>query len=523
MKRISLSILVFCCLQPVCIRAGFQRWTSGSTIGGLASRDLLTVPLTDDYRILASLEPSSSAGIFRSTDHGDTWLASESGAPTSVTVPDLAYVPATPPYILAAAFAGGSPNQGGVYRSEDGGANWTRFTTGFPNADIKAVTADPFDSSRVLAGAVFDGVFISTDRGQTWSASNTGLNNLRIQTLIADPGSPGHFYAGCLSGLYRSTDSGGTWEQLNLPDGSPQIITAHALFPTPGSVVVSYRVGSTNHLVRTTNSGMSWTTIEAGLSSSIQIRAIQSNPTVSGWICIGTIYDGIFCSTNNGGEWMAFSDGLPENRYFTVSSLGYAGMPNESYRLFAGTNQSANVYQRDESIPPPCATPMATRTPTPTPSANHTRTPTPTRTPSPTHSPNPTITPTPVPTTFTFGIEFDMPSDYFSPGDIFRLTLQRRNPYAEPLTLPVFVVLDVGGNFFFWPSWRRYSFDTQTGLDYALVQFAQGVFDLDVIPAIEWPSGTGSADGLMFWGCVMDTQLQVMLSEMIQIEFSYGE
>ncbi len=515
--RLLLSILVICCLPMDYARAGFQRWTSGSTIGGLASRDLLTVPQVDDYRMLASLEPASSAGIFRSTDHGDTWLASESGAPTSVTVPDLAYVPDTAPYILAAAFAGGSPNQGGVYRSEDGGASWTRFATGFPTADIKAVVADPFDSSRVLAGAVFDGVFVSTDRGQTWSASNTGLNNLRIQTLIADPGTPGHFYAGCLSGMYRSTDSGGTWELLTLPDGSPQIITAHALFQSPGSVVVSYRVGSTNHLVRTTNSGMSWTTIEAGLSSSIQIRTIQSIPAVSGWICIGTIYDGIFCSTNSGLEWMAFSEGLPDSRFFTVSSLGYAAMPDESYRLFAGTNQSANVYQRDEPIPTPTGTPSPSRTPTATPSAVHTRTPIPTR------SPNPTRTPTPTPTPFTFGIAFDMPSDYYAPGDLFRLTLQRRNPYAESLTFPVFVVLDVGGTYFFWPSWRRYDFDTQTGLDYALVQFAHGVFDLDVIPAIEWPSGAGSADGLMFWGCVMDPHLQVMLSDLIHVTFSYGE
>ena len=60
------------------------------------------------------------------------------------------------------------------------------------------------------------GVYKSTDSGGTWAAANTGLTDLDVQALAINPSTPATLYAGTWNGgVFKSTNSGGTWAAVN--------------------------------------------------------------------------------------------------------------------------------------------------------------------------------------------------------------------------------------------------------------------------------------------------------------------
>ena len=73
-----------------------------------------------------------------------------------------------------------STNDGGIWKSTDGGTTWNPKTDGMPSLSMGAVAIDPTNSSTVYAGTgnLFDGggvfskgvgLYTSTDAGETWA------------------------------------------------------------------------------------------------------------------------------------------------------------------------------------------------------------------------------------------------------------------------------------------------------------------------------------------------------------------
>jgi|GEM_PF-1072641 len=112
---------------------------------------------------------------------------------------------------------------GRFYRSTNSGATWTNTST-LPVTSQWAggVTTTPGKANHVWAYLNNQGLHRSTDGGNTWT-KNPGLNNARLLAIgKAAPGSnyPTLYVFGRLTGddnyfVYRSTDEGITWEQIN--------------------------------------------------------------------------------------------------------------------------------------------------------------------------------------------------------------------------------------------------------------------------------------------------------------------
>ncbi|MHB8736078.1 MAG: WD40/YVTN/BNR-like repeat-containing protein, partial [Terriglobales bacterium] len=190
---------------------------------------------------------AAAGGVFRTEDGGLTWKATfEHEAVASIGA--LAVAPSDPNVVWVGtgeANARGDVSYGnGVYRSTDGGKTWTHL--GLDDTQtISQIAVDPRNPDVALVAAVGHifgpnaerGVFRTTDGGKTWQKVLYKDDNTGASSVALDPQNPRIVYAGLWSvrrspwnltdggstgGLYRSTDGGSTWKELEghgLPSG----------------------------------------------------------------------------------------------------------------------------------------------------------------------------------------------------------------------------------------------------------------------------------------------------------------
>lgn len=197
----------------------------------------LAIDPRDPNRVLVAVVghpygPSEMRGIFRTTDGGQTWekvLSKDQytgGGDVEIDPqnPDVAYASlwdtVSGPWEDANEYNG--PNSG-MYKSTDGGANWTQLTQGLPEKIIQADFAiAPSEPSRVYATVAFGrgvGVFRSDDAGATWRRTTTdprptmriGGGDLPVPKV--DPKNPDVLYT-TSTVTWKSTDGGATWAAL---------------------------------------------------------------------------------------------------------------------------------------------------------------------------------------------------------------------------------------------------------------------------------------------------------------------
>jgi photosystem II stability/assembly factor-like uncharacterized protein len=176
-------------------------------------------------------EPApAGAGIYKSTDQGLTWTyLTEHGLPDS----NMGRI--------GLAVAAGTAGQrvfavmtGGMYRSDDGGANWHRATND-PRSNGSSyfsqvyVAPDNPDVVYVMQTSLYR----STDGGQTFVAFKGAPGGDDYHVLWIDPANGKRMLAGVDQGPTISLDGGLTWDLnwYNLPNGQFYHISTDMRFP----------------------------------------------------------------------------------------------------------------------------------------------------------------------------------------------------------------------------------------------------------------------------------------------------
>jgi len=125
-------------------------------------------------------------------------------------------------------YAGGAA--GGVWRSTNGGENWTPVFNSQSDQSVGALAVDPADHSiwvgtgeaNTSQDSYFgNGVFRSADSGRTWQLVGNALTNHTIYRLTFD--GAGHVYAATNRGLLRrnALDLTSPWKTVLKPDPNP--------------------------------------------------------------------------------------------------------------------------------------------------------------------------------------------------------------------------------------------------------------------------------------------------------------
>lgn len=150
---------------------------------------------------------------------------------------------------------------GGVARSQDGGATWTALAMRMPAPLVTCLALSPAFASdrRVLAGTYQDGMFLSGNAGQSWAAFNFGLfdHNIFCLALSPDFAADGLVMAGTSSGLYRSANGGRLWEDLTMSAGDEAVLSL-AFSPEYADDRTILAGTESQGLLRSADEGLSW-------------------------------------------------------------------------------------------------------------------------------------------------------------------------------------------------------------------------------------------------------------------------
>ena len=158
---------------------------------------------------------SPTGGVFKSTDGGETWNEFQNGMPATFVVTALTIDPLTPStiYAVVTSHAGG-----GVVKSTDGGQSWNTVDEGLPSDFRGPPAIDPVPPSTIYAGSSATGataLFKSTQGGGNWKPVGAGLTGIDARVLAIGPVNGTTLYAGVRDGVFKSTDNGASWTNLN--------------------------------------------------------------------------------------------------------------------------------------------------------------------------------------------------------------------------------------------------------------------------------------------------------------------
>ena len=312
---------------------GGQTWIASNTGLNAGFVDAVAIDPENPHTVYSGTE---ILGLFQSTDGGETWNHLTDGLPMFANVPVVTFDPSSPDVIYVAANRPTDPR--GMFKSTDHGQTWTVIDNGLTYPDVDAVAIDPLHTSTVYAATPGGGVFKTTDGGGHWV--NVGLVNNDesfVNALVLDPTNPSTLYAATYGGVFKTTSGGLSWFPVNNGFGSyVQAFTIALDRSNPNTLFA----GVAGRLFKTTDGGQSWIqTNGVGTTAGGGALAIDpSNPTT---VYVGSA--GLVASMDGGNTWA--SAGSPLIGFVNTITIG----PGDSDSIYIGTSGSGLFFQRSST------------------------------------------------------------------------------------------------------------------------------------------------------------------------------
>ena len=266
-------------------------------------------------------------GPYRSTDRGERW--------EKLAFPEKAEVwsIAVHPQNHRVMYAGTSPI--GVFKSENGGDSWRKLPAsqpehvkmGFP-CRVMRLAVDPAQPESIYATLEVAGVMRSLDGGESWSDCSAGLLKLaelphlksKIQSdteaegmmdghaLAVSAATPGTVYLAVRMGLFRSSDKGQSWQDMEVGRFSP-LTYARDVRVSPQDPRTLYACLSPaarsedGSLWKTQDLGGSWTRVDRGIKAKKTMMCVGLSPRDPQQVFCASRAGQVFGTRDGGQTW----------------------------------------------------------------------------------------------------------------------------------------------------------------------------------------------------------------------------
>ncbi len=305
---------------------------------GVSGNNLYAIPANGSYQV-----PT----VWKSTDGGANWTA-------TTTQPTSGWASGQGWYALTVAINPADPNQcivGGLdnYRTLDGGASWVKIsawvgTTGqYVHADQHASVW--YDNGNKLLFGCDGGIHISTDGGTTMTDRNAGLRLKQFYSCAIHPSSTNYFLAGAQDNGTHQLNGAGLTSSVEVTGGDGAYVDIDQDQP-------QYQFGAYvyNQYRRSTNGGASWSSVNFSSSAGQFINPFDYDD----------VGNRMYCSYS-AGQYLRWENPQTGNTFTPISIASFAGgsvfgitvSPYTANRVYFGTNNGrvVRVDNADQATP----------------------------------------------------------------------------------------------------------------------------------------------------------------------------
>src|SRR6266404_2035269 len=204
-----------------------------------------------------------------------------------------------------------SIQNGGLYRSTNGGATFTGISTPSGGSWVTPWGQDATVAATIYAGT--DKVYKSTNQGSTWTAISGSLAGVgTFAVLQVAPGNANFIYAGSGTKLYRTKNGGSTWTDVTagLPVATGFLTGAAVHEYDPNIVYVTFSGYTAGQKVyKSCDGGNHWSNI-SGTLPNMPANAIVHERRYNNPLYLGTDA-GVYYLNDDLSDWVPYKFGLP--------------------------------------------------------------------------------------------------------------------------------------------------------------------------------------------------------------------
>ncbi|MDP9054629.1 MAG: hypothetical protein M3N93_10060 [Acidobacteriota bacterium] len=266
-------------------------------------------------------------GVFSAETASAEWRSS---GPFGGDVEIVRVVPKTPGMVVAGA------HNGLIFASANGGASWNNIP--FPgqlSGTLHSLEVDPRAEGTWYAGMEGErpwtsGVYKTTDGGGTWKLL-PGTAGKAVWALTVWGANPDVIAAGTGDGIYLSEDAGKDWARISPPENEElRPVVSLAFHPDNKNILFA---GTTHLPWRTTDGGATWESIHTGMIDDSDVFSIQVNARQPATV-FASACSGLYRSSDSADHWSKLV--IPKGAFRTWF---VALHPRQDGVVFAGTTE----------------------------------------------------------------------------------------------------------------------------------------------------------------------------------------